>query len=275
MSLIACCVTTDPMLNFDPWPQQRSVMRGSCLTQNGAGFRSQTETLRDTVGERERERERVAHRGLIYPLSLSRLQFFPSFAFSFAFTAQKLLPFLPIRICFFSLHPPHPPTMFFPSSDLFGTVACHHRWPPPQVWIHGNEDQQDSGRKFVGWGFNESKASSPSKENVCKWHAHIKRNLGRRGERRPSSCWAQRKMSGSGQKNDNKTPPPPFFYFSFFVFVERRERGELVNTLAERWVCRVDDVFLDSRLLLLGGFLFLLSIFICTLIYVGYICMFF
>lgn len=90
-------------------------MRGSCLTQNGARFRSQKESERHAGSGGERGRESsTTHRGLIYPLSLSRLHFFfffPSFAFSFVFAAQKLLPFLPLHLLSFSLVFPPPPSL--------------------------------------------------------------------------------------------------------------------------------------------------------------------
>lgn len=62
--------------------------------------------------------------------------------------------------------------------------------------------------------------------NVCKSYAHTKRTLGRWGRRRPSSRWARRKMSGSGQKNDNKTPPPPFTSSLSFIFVLHQKEME-------------------------------------------------
>lgn len=68
-------------------------MRGSCLTQNGARFRSQKESERHAGSGGERGRESsTTHRGLIYPLSLSlsRLHFF--------FSSPPLLSLL------FSLH---------------------------------------------------------------------------------------------------------------------------------------------------------------------------
>lgn len=103
------------------------------------------------------------------------------------------------------------------SSGSFGMAARRHQRPPSplQVGIHGSRDQQDSGRgKMRDEPLMRARPRHPGR-NVCKWYAHSKRTLGRWGGRRPSSCWAQRKMSGSGQKNDNQTSPPLFFFFYF------------------------------------------------------------
>lgn len=106
-------------------------MRGSCLTQNGARFRSQKESERHAGNGGERGRESsTTHRGLIYPLSLSLslstalFFFFPSFAFSFVFAAQKLLPFLPLHLLSFSLVFPPPPSLTPPSLSSHPSSGC-------------------------------------------------------------------------------------------------------------------------------------------------------
>lgn len=247
----ACCVTADPVLNFDPWPRQRSVMRGSCLTQNGARFRSQKESERHAGSGGERGRESsTTHRGLIYPLSLSRMHFFfffPSFAFSFVFAAQKLLPFLPLHLLSFSLVFPPPPSLppspplplsSHPSSGCFffgqqrAIISGHRRH---RYGFMAAKDQQDSGREFVRRGFNESEASSAGEKCMQMRCTHQKGPWVGEASCRPSSRWAQRKMSGSGQKNDNKTPPPSFLLLLFLLFLYSapRRTEKLFNTSCE------------------------------------------
>lgn len=154
-SLIACR-TADPVLNFDPQPQQRSVMRGSCLTQNGAWFRSQKDGGRCTEVEGGRARERAAHRGLIYPLS--------------DFSSP------PLRSLLFSLRRNYCPFSQYislsslSSSAFFGMAARRHQRPPSplQVGIHGNRDQQDSGRgKMRDEPLMRARPRHPGR-NVCK-----------------------------------------------------------------------------------------------------------
>lgn len=131
-SSLACFVIPDPILNSDPRPHQRSVMRGSCLTQNGAWFKSQKERDIHRVEKRERKRElHRTQRTHLSSLSLSLdCSFFSSspFAFSFVFTAQKLLPFLPIRLLSFSpsFHPPssHPRLVVF--GQQHAIISGHH-----------------------------------------------------------------------------------------------------------------------------------------------------
>lgn len=230
----ACCVTADPVLNFDPWPRQRSVMRGSCLTQNGARFRSQKESERHAGSGGERGRESsTTHRGLIYPLSLSRLHFFfsspPLLSLLFSLhrnccpfflyiSSLSLLSFLPLPP---SLTPP--PSVFSPLVWLcffFGQqraiISGHRRH---RYGFMAAKDQQDSGREFVRRGFNESEASSAGEKCMQMRCTHQKGPWVGEASCRPSSRWAQRKMSGSGQKNDNKTPPPSFLLLLFLLFL--------------------------------------------------------
>lgn len=144
-------------------------MRGSCLTQNGAWFKSQKEREKETYTEWGRERGRessTAHRGLIYPLSLLTAVFFlPLLCFLFCFHCTETVALSsytsPLFLSVF------PPPIFSPSPGCFWTTACHHQRPPPpppQVRIHGSEDQQDSGREFARRGFNESEASSAAEK---------------------------------------------------------------------------------------------------------------
>lgn len=161
-SSLACFVIPDPILNSDPRPHQRSVMRGSCLTQNGAWFKSQKERDIHRVGKRERKRElHRTQRTHLSSLSLSldcSFFFFLSFCFLFCFHCTETVALSsytsPLFLSVF------PPPIFSPSSGCFWTTACHHQRPPPQVRIQGGEDQQDSGREFVRRGFNEIEASS-------------------------------------------------------------------------------------------------------------------
>lgn len=77
--------------------------------------------------------------------------------------------------------------------------------------------------------------------NVCKLYAHTKRTLGRRGRIRSSSRWALRKMSGSGQKNGNKTPPTPFLLSSPSSCVYGRT--EEANLLTHKLIDEAVTVF--------------------------------
>lgn len=151
----ACCVTADPILNFDPWTQQRSVMRGSCLTQNGAWFRSQPERERVMHRGREREQESCTQRTHLSSLSFSlcRLQFCsfpPLLSLLFLFWLHKTVTPLPLCLS------------LSPSSGCFW--SCHHRRTPPQVWIHGNEGPRHSGKESVRRRFNESEAEPPGEK---------------------------------------------------------------------------------------------------------------
>lgn len=156
----------------------------------------------------------TAHRGVIYPLSLlTAVFFFLSFAFSFVFAAQKLLPFLPIHL-FLSSHPiplpsSHPCLVALGQQHAIISGHHHHRYG-----FMAARTSRILGGNLWDEALIRARPRQPAR-NVCKWYAHSKRTLGRRGERRPSSCWALRKMSDSGQKNDNKTPPPPFLLLSF------------------------------------------------------------
>lgn len=203
-SFFTCCVTADPMLNFDPWPRQWSVMRGSCLTQNGAWFRSQKVRERDMhrMGERGRE----LHRGLIYSLSLSLLTavFFLSLLCFLFCLHRNCCPFF---LYISSLFPPssHPHLTAFGQRHAISSGHSHHH--------HHRYGFMTTRTSRILGGNLWDKALMRIRphcraRNVCKWYAHTKRTLGRRGERQPSSHRAQRKMSGSGQKNDNKIPPP-------------------------------------------------------------------
>lgn len=139
--------TADPVLNFDSRPQQGSVMRGSCLTQNGAWSRSQKDRERCT--QVEGGRERAAHRGLIYPLSDFSS---PLFCFPFAETIAL-------------------------SSDTSLCPACRHLASPEwrRAAISGHHRRcrygfvaagtsRIPGGKNAGQGFNESEASSPGEK---------------------------------------------------------------------------------------------------------------
>lgn len=108
-------------------------MRGSCLTQNGVWFKSQEERERnmDRAGERRENggQNSIAHRGLIYPLSL--LQFFlPLLLVSLLFSLSR-------NCCPFFLHlisppppTPHPAPSFPPclvaSGQQHATISSHH-----------------------------------------------------------------------------------------------------------------------------------------------------
>lgn len=91
-SFIACR-TADPVLNFDPQPQQRSVMRGELLNTKWS-LVQESERRREMHRSGGRERESCTQRTHLSSLGF----FFPSFAFSFVFPAQKLLAFLPIHL---------------------------------------------------------------------------------------------------------------------------------------------------------------------------------
>ncbi|MEQ2221105.1 hypothetical protein ILYODFUR_012236 [Ilyodon furcidens] len=98
-------------------------MRGSCLTQNGAWFKSQKERGNHTVRLRELYRSPRTH---LSSLSPGLGFFFQSlFAPSFVFTAGTLLPFLPAHLF---CHPstPLPSSSFHPALVDFG----HHQPPP-------------------------------------------------------------------------------------------------------------------------------------------------
>lgn len=165
----------------------------------GSGVRK-SERHAGSGGERGRESS-TTHRGLIYPLSLSRLHFFfffPSFAFSFVFAAQKLLPFLPLHLLSFSLVFPPPPSLPHPPLPLsshpssgcffFGQQRAiisghrHHRYG-----FMAAKDQQDSGREFVRRGFNESEASSAGEKCMQMRCTHQKGPWVGEASCRPSS----------------------------------------------------------------------------------------
>lgn len=193
----------------------------------------------DRAGEREQARERGSQMTHLSSLSLN-CRFFSSSAFSFVFTAQKLLPFLPIHLLSFSLALSPTPSSRCRLVDFgqqHAIISGHHR--PPQVRIQGNEDQQDSGREFVRRGFNESERGLVSRQEMYANDMHTpKRTLGRRGERRLSSRWTLRKMSGSGQKNGNKTPPTPFllllsFFFILHLWVQREDANWLTHKMRD------------------------------------------
>lgn len=100
-------------------------MRGSCLTQNGARFRSQKESERHAGNGGERGRESsTTHRGLIYPLSLSlsRLHFF--------FSSPPLLSLL------FSLHRNCCPFFLYISSlSLLSFLPLPPSLTPPSLCL--------------------------------------------------------------------------------------------------------------------------------------------
>lgn len=64
--------------------------------------------------------------------------------------------------------------------------------------------------------------------NACKWYAHSQRSL---GGRRPSSRWAQRKMSGSGQKMTSKRLLHLFLYLSYFISFHPSKKCKVMNAL--------------------------------------------
>lgn len=139
------------------------------------------ETQREWGTERETERERgwesiSAHRGLIYPLSHLTSVFSSSPLLSLLFSLHRhCCPFSQYIPSFFPLPPSPSLPIFSPSSGWFWTTACHHQQPPPpQVRIHGGKDQQDSGREFVRWSFNESEASSAWKKCMLMICTHQK-----------------------------------------------------------------------------------------------------
>lgn len=133
-------------------------------------------------GKRERQRERGGERALVHTedsfiRSLTWLQFFlPLLCFLFCFHSTDTVALSPNTSRLFPLCPPSPSLpIFSPSSGWFWTTACHHQQPPPpQVRIHGGKDQQDSGREFVRWSFNESEASSARKKCMLMICTHQK-----------------------------------------------------------------------------------------------------
>lgn len=134
-------------------------MRGSCLTQNGAWFKSQgeEESLVDTEGPREKEREGSAtHRGLIYPLSLSTAVFPPLLCFLFCFHCPET-DALSRHLFSSSLLPSHRfPLVWLLSGQQHAIIGSHHR----RYRAMAARTSRTLGGNFMRRGFNESEASS-------------------------------------------------------------------------------------------------------------------
>lgn len=202
------CRTADPLLNFDPQPQQRSVTRGELLNTKWS-LVEESERRREMHRSGGRERESRTQR-----THLSSLRFFfPSFAFSFVFPAPETIGLSSNT----SLCPPCPHLLSLEWRRA--TISGHHP--------HGRYGCMAAGNSRILGGKTRDEALMRARprhpgRNACKWYASSKRSL---GGRRPSSCWAQRRMSSSGQKNDNQTSPP-FFSLSvcFFYFVPSEQK---------------------------------------------------
>lgn len=178
-------------------------MRGSCLTQNGARFRSQKE--RETCREWGRERARELHhtqRTHLSSLSLSTALFFflPLLCFLFCFRCTETVALSSFTSPLFlsclsspslppSLTPP--PSVFSPLVWLcffFGQqraiISGHRRH---RYGFMAAKDQQDSGREFVRRGFNESEASSAGEKCMQMRCTHQKGPWVGEASCRPSS----------------------------------------------------------------------------------------
>lgn len=197
-------VQLTPCSTLTPNPSRDLSWEGSCLTQNGAWFRSQKDRERCT--EVEGGSERAAHRGLIYPLS--------------DFSSP------PLRSLLFSLHRNYWPFFQYislsslSSSGFFGMAAHHCQRPPSprQVWIHGS---RDSGRENTGRGFNESKASSPREKCMQMICTQQKEPGWAPAELLLSSEEDERLRSEEWQPNVSST----FFFICLFLFRSIRAKN--------------------------------------------------
>lgn len=215
-------VQLTPASTLTPNPSRDLSWEGSCSTQNGARFRK---TARDAHKWREGARELHTEESFIL--------------------SQIFLPLLCVLFCFLCTE-----TIGL-SSDTSLSPPCRHlvslEWRCATIGGRRHHGRYGStaagtsripGGKTLDEGLMRVRPRHPGR-NACKWYAHSKRSL---GGRRPSSCWAQRKMSGSGQKNDNQASPPPF---SFSVFFNSKNANwwtcnSLVTTL-EQEVCYNPD----------------------------------
>ncbi|MEQ2302763.1 hypothetical protein AMECASPLE_010055 [Ameca splendens] len=163
-------------------------MRGSCLTQNGAWFKSQKERGNHRVRLRELYRSQRTH---LSSLSLGLGFFSNLFLLPLLFSLQgHSCPFF-LRI---SSVPPAPRFHLPPFTLLWLILDTNnHR---RQARIQGCSNQQDSRRDSARRGFNESEASSAGGVGGVWWGFEIyandmhtpKRDQGcRRGRRWPSS----------------------------------------------------------------------------------------
>lgn len=117
-------------------------MRGSCLTQNGAWFRSQKESEgeRETYTEWGRESS-TTQRTHLSSLSLDCSLFFflPLFCFLFCFHRTETVALSSYTSPLFLSAHPHLLTPLVCFFFFFWTTACHHQQqqqlppPPPQV----------------------------------------------------------------------------------------------------------------------------------------------
>lgn len=238
-------VQLTPCSTLTPDPSRDLSWEGSCLTQNGAWFRSQKDGERCT--EVEGGSEGAAHRGPIYPLS--------------DFSSP------PLRSLLFCLHRNYWP--FFQcislsslsSSSVFGMATRHHQGPPSprQVWIHGSRDQQDSGRENTGRGFNESEASSPREKCMQMICTRLKEPGWAPAELLLSSEEDEQLRSEEWQPNVSST----FFFICLFYFIPSEQK---MQTDKQKTVyCRLRRCVLTAVARQIS-FTFL-SNFICTWIF--------